>query len=60
MVSPNVNCLPSVPIVIKFSSEEFPYYNSRADFDWDRIVDLIYSERGTRLAKELLEKRRSV
>jgi hypothetical protein len=58
---------PSVPFrvlydsdkLVMFSPEEFPYYNSRADFDWDKIVDLIYSQRAKRLAKELLEKRRS-
>lgn len=46
--------------LVMFSPEEFPFYNSRADFDWDRIVDLIYSEHGKHMAKELLEKRRSV
>ena len=42
-----------------FSPEEFPYYNSRADFNWDEIVNVIYSERGKRLAKELLKQRKN-
>jgi hypothetical protein len=45
--------------LVMFSPEEFPYYNSRAGFDWDKIVNLIYSERAKLLAKKLLEKRRS-
>jgi hypothetical protein len=45
--------------LVMFSPEEFLYYNSSAGFDWDKIVDLIYSERAKLLAKELLEKRRS-
>jgi hypothetical protein len=45
--------------LVMFSPEEFPYYNSRADFNWDEIVNVIYSERGKRLAKELLKQRRN-
>ena len=45
--------------LVMFSPEEFPCYNSTANFDWDKIVDLIYSEHMRRLAKELLEKRRN-
>ena len=45
--------------LVMFSTEEFPYYNSRADFNWDEIVNLIYSERARRLAKELLKQRRN-
>jgi hypothetical protein len=28
--------------LVMFSPEEFPYYNSRADFDWNKILDLIF------------------
>jgi hypothetical protein len=45
--------------LVMFSPEEFPYYNSRAGFDWDKIVGLIYSEYVKRLAKELLKQRRN-
>jgi hypothetical protein len=45
--------------LVMFSPEEFPYYNSRAEFDWDKIVGLIYSEYVKRLAKELLKQRRN-
>jgi hypothetical protein len=45
--------------LVMFSPEEFPYYNSTANFDWNKIVDLIYSGHMRRLAKELLEKRRN-
>jgi hypothetical protein len=41
-----------------FSPEEFPYYNSQAGFDWEKIVDLIYSEHAKHLAEELLKQRR--
>jgi len=58
---------PSVPFrvlydsdkLVMFSPEEFPYYNSRAGFDWERIVDLIYSKRGKLLAREMLKQRRN-
>jgi len=45
--------------LVMFSPEEFPYYNSRAGFDWEKIVDLIYSERAKPLAEELLKQRRN-
>lgn len=45
--------------LVMFSPEEFPHYNSRAGFDWEKIVDLMYSEHAKRLAKELLKQRRS-
>jgi hypothetical protein len=44
--------------LVMFSPEEFHYYNSRVDFNWDEIVNLIYSERARRLAKEMLKQRR--
>jgi hypothetical protein len=42
-----------------FSPEEFPLCNSRPNFDWNKIIDLIYSEHARELAKELLRQRRS-
>jgi hypothetical protein len=45
--------------LVMFSPEEFSHYNSRAGFDWEKIVDLIYSESAKRLAKDLLKQRRN-
>jgi hypothetical protein len=45
--------------IVMFSPEEFPVYDSRPDFDWNKIVDLIYSEKGKRLAKDMLKQRRN-
>jgi hypothetical protein len=45
--------------LVMFSPEEFSHYNSRADFNWEEIVNLIYSEHAKRLAKELLKQRRN-
>ena len=42
-----------------FSPEEFPYYNSKADFDWYKIVNLIYSEHIRQIAKEILKQRQN-
>jgi hypothetical protein len=44
--------------LVMFSPEEFPYYNSRAAFDWEKIVELTYSEQAKRLAEGLLKQRR--
>ena len=41
-----------------FSQEEYPYYNSREGFDWDKIVNLIYTKKGQELAKKSLAQRR--
>jgi fatty-acid desaturase len=38
--------------------EEYPHYNSRKDFDWNKIVALIYSKESKQLAEELLAQRR--
>lgn len=43
--------------IVMFTKEEYPHYNSRKDFDWDKIVALIYSAKGKKLAKELLAQR---
>ena len=40
--------------LVMFSPEEFPIYDSRPDFDWNKIIELIYSENGKHLAKALL------
>ena len=45
--------------LVMFSSEEFQHYDSQAGFDWEKIVDLIYSEHMRRLAKETLKQRRN-
>ena len=44
--------------LVMFSKEEYPYYNSRKDFDWNKIVALLYSEKAKHLAEELLAQRR--
>lgn len=44
--------------IVMFSPEEFPYYNSREDFDWNGIIDLIYSQKGKHLATEWLAQRK--
>ena len=44
--------------IVMFSKEEYPHYNSRKDFDWNKIVALIYSKRGKQLAEEMLAQRR--
>lgn len=40
--------------LVMFSKEEFPVYNKRLNFDWNKIVALIYSEYARKLAKEML------
>ena len=44
--------------LVMFSPEEFPYYNSRAAVNWEKIVCLIYSDGARRLAEGLLKQRR--
>ena len=44
--------------LVMFSPEEYPYYNARKGFDWDKIVALIYSKKGQDLAKKALAQRR--
>ena len=44
--------------LVMFSPEEFPHYNSKPDFDWYTIVELIYSEHSRDLARKLLQQRR--
>jgi len=45
--------------LVMFSPEEFPYYNSKPNFNWNEIVDLIYHEHARDLAKKLLQQRRT-
>ena len=44
--------------IVMFSKEEFSYYDARPDFDWNKIVDAIYSEQGRNLARKTLRQRR--
>jgi hypothetical protein len=44
--------------LVMFSPEEYPHYNSRKDFDWNKIVSLIYSKQAKQLAEESLAQRR--
>jgi hypothetical protein len=45
--------------LVMFSPEEFPGYNSRPDFDWERTISLLYSEKARTLAGEMLRQRRT-
>jgi hypothetical protein len=42
-----------------FFPQEFPYYDSQPDFNWSKIVNLIYHEHARDLAKKLLQQRRT-
>jgi HD domain-containing protein len=44
--------------LVMFSKEEYPVYNSRNSFDWNKIVNLMYSKKAKRLAEEWLVQRR--
>ena len=44
--------------LVMFSQEEYPYYNSREGFNWDKIVNLIYTKKGQELAEKSLTQRR--
>ncbi len=44
--------------LVMFTQEEYSYYNSREGFDWDKIVNLIYTKKGQELAKKSLKQRR--
>ncbi len=44
--------------LVMFTPEEYPYYNAREGFDWDKIVALIYTEKGRALAREMLAQRK--
>ena len=44
--------------LVMLSPPEYPYYNMREGFDWDKIITLIYTEKGQDLAKKWLAQRR--
>jgi hypothetical protein len=45
--------------LVMFSPEEFSYYNSKPNFDWNQIVKLIYHELARDLANRLLLQRKT-
>jgi predicted metal-dependent HD superfamily phosphohydrolase len=44
--------------LVMFSPEEYSHYNAREGFDWNKIINLIYSTDGKELAKKSLAKKR--
>jgi hypothetical protein len=44
--------------LVMFSPQEYPYYNGQEGFDWNKIINFIYSAEGKELAKKYLEQRR--
>lgn len=44
--------------LVMFSQEEYPYYNAHEGFEWNKIVNLIYTKKGQELAKKSLTQRR--
>lgn len=44
--------------LVMFTPKEYAYYNAREGFDWEKIVTLIYAEKGRSLAKSWLDQRR--
>ena len=44
--------------IVMFSPQEYPFYNAQEGFDWNKIVNLIYSAEGKELAKKWLAQRR--
>jgi hypothetical protein len=45
--------------LVMFSPEEFPHYNSQPNFDWNKIISLIYTEHCRKVAIDLLRERKS-
>ncbi len=45
--------------IVMFTQEEYPTYNSREDFDWNKIINLIYTKKGQDLAKKMLSQRKN-
>jgi hypothetical protein len=43
--------------LVMFSPQEFPHYNSKPNFNWNEIVELIYHEHAKNLAKQFLQQR---
>lgn len=44
--------------IVMFSLQEYPTYNQREGFDWNKIINLIYTKEGREIAKKELEQRR--
>jgi hypothetical protein len=44
--------------LVMFSPQEYPYYNMREGFDWNKTIALIYTEKGRDLARDWLVQRR--
>jgi hypothetical protein len=45
--------------LVMFTAEEYPTYNSREGFNWNKTVNSIYTKRGRDLARKELDKRRT-
>lgn len=45
--------------IVMFTQEEYPIYNSREGFDWNKIINLIYTEKGQDIAEKMLSQRRN-
>ena len=45
--------------IVMFSPEEFPGYDSRPGFDWNKIVSLLYSEKAKTLTRQMLLERQT-
>lgn len=45
--------------LVMFSPEEVSYYDSKPNFNWNQIINLMYSKQAKNLAKELLQQRRN-
>jgi len=45
--------------LVMFSPEEFPSYNSNSDFNWKKIINLIYTDKIKKLARKHLKNRES-
>lgn len=46
--------------LVMFSKEEFNHYNSRPDFNWEKIIDSFYKDRLRNLAKNLLKGEKNI
>lgn len=42
-----------------FTAEEYPSYNSKEGFDWNKTINLIYTQKGRDLARKALYQRRT-
>jgi hypothetical protein len=45
--------------IVMFSAEEYPTYNIRPGFDWEKTINLIYSKKGQDLARRWLNQRKA-